>query len=348
MNRTLAMPARLNRKIVLAARPNGVPGPEDFAIVDEHLPALTDGRMLIRHEALGLAPAARLRMSAQASYAAPLALGETVYGQAVGRVVESRHPQYRPGDRVMAMAGGWQLYSVSDGTKVWPIDTRIAPPTVWLGALGVSGMTAWTGLRIIGSPRAGETVVVSAVTGGVGSVAAQLAHAWGCRVVGVAGGSEKCEHAKRHLGIDACVDYRDPGFATDLAAACPDGVDVYFDNVGGKVRDAVWQHLNRDARAVVCGLISEYNALGGREAGPPWFDVLSKRLTVRGFILSDHLERRAEFVEEAGRLYQAGRLRVHEDVSHGLGRVPAAFAAMLQGRNLGKTVVYLETEDPAI
>lgn len=298
--------------------------------------------MLIRHEILGLAPAARLRMSEDASYAAPMALGDTVYGQAVGRVLESRHAPYREGDRVMSMAGGWQTHSISDGAKVWPIDADMAPPSVWLGALGVSGMTAWVGLHDIGRPRPGETVVVSAATGGVGSVAVQLARAWGCRAVGIAGGARKCAHALRHLRLDACVDYREPDFAAALERACPAGVDVYFDNVGGSVRDAVWPRLNRDGRVVVCGLISEYNRQDGRQSGPPWFDILSKRLSIQGFILSDRLDRRDAFVEEAVRLYREGLLHIHEDVSTGLDQVPSAFIAMLEGRNLGKTVVQLD------
>lgn len=334
----------VNHKIVLAARPSGLPVPSDFRTVEETLSLTGERQILIRHEVLGLAPAARSRMGAETdSYAAPMAIGETVYGQAVGRIVGSSHPGFQEGDWVMAMGGSWQRYSLSDGERVFKVDVDLAPPAVWLGLLGSSGLAAWTGLRQIGHPRPGETVVVSAATGAVGSSAAQLAKAWHCDVVGIAGGPRKCLHATEFLGLRACVDYRHPDFPESLAAACPNGVDVYFDNVGGKVRDAVWPQLNQNARVVVCGLISEYNTAGRREPSPPWFDVLVKQLTVRGFLLTDqHLSRRAEFVEEVGELYKKGCLRVQEDASRGLGRVPEAFIAMLRGGNLGKTVVYLD------
>ncbi|TSH99202.1 NADP-dependent oxidoreductase [Verticiella sediminum] len=331
-----------NRRIALAARPRGLPVPSDFALVAEPVPVPGAGQFLVAHEVLGLAPAARLRMSDEAgSYAAPLQIGDTVYGQAVGRVVASRHPDFREGEWVMTMAGGWQDYSVTDGTKVWKIDPALAPPAVWLGALGVSGMTAWIGLREIGRPRAGETVVVSAASGAVGSCAAQFAQAWECRVIGIAGGTDKCRYAVDSLGLAACVDYRAPDFAEQLRAACPQGVDVYFENVGGAVRETVWPLLNQGGRVVVCGLISEYNRQGAPEPGPAWSDVLAKRLCVQGFILSDRVHRQAEFVAEAGELYRRGRLRFREDASFGLEQAPAAFIAMLQGRNLGKSVVHL-------
>ncbi len=320
-----------------------MPVPSDFRLIEETLTLTGERQILIQQEVLGLAPAARLRMGAETeSYAPPMALGETVFGQAVGRVVGSTHPDFEEGDWVMAMGGSWQRYFLSNGDRVFKIDVELASPSVWLGALGASGLAAWTGLREIGHPQPGETMVVSAATGAVGSSAAQMAKAWGCKVVGIAGGPDKCLHATQHLGLDACVDYRHPDFPALLAAACSDGVDVYFDNVGGQVRDAVWSLLNQNARVVVCGLISEYNASGKRELGPPWFDVLIKQLTVRGFLLTEqHMLRRGEFVEEVGELYRTQRLRVHEEVSRGLECVPEAFIAMLGGRNLGKTVVYL-------
>lgn len=333
-----------NQKIVLAARPQGMPVPSDFRMVSETLELGSDRQILIKHEVLGLAPAARLRMRAETdSYAAPMAIGETVFGQAVGRIVCSSHPNFKEGDWVMAMGGSWQRYSLSNGERVFKIDAELAPPSVWLGVLGSSGLAAWTGLREIGRPSPGETVVVSAATGGVGSSAAQMAKAWGCKVVGIAGGPQKCLHATQYLGLDACVDYRQADFAEQLAAACPSGVDVYFDNVGGQVRDAVWGQLNQNARVVVCGLISEYNVGGQRQAGPPWFDVLIKQLTVRGFLLTDnHMTKRPEFVQEVGELYKAGRIKIQEDASRGMESVPEAFIAMLGGANLGKTVVYLD------
>ncbi len=326
-----------NRLIVLKSRPAGMPTPGDFELVERPVPALEPGRILIRHDWLGLAPAARLRMHEGDSYAPPMALGDVIHAQAVGEVVASRHERFRTGDPVLSMHAGWSTYSVSDGATVYPIDPLIAPPTVWLGALGSSGMTAWIGLNEIGALSPSDTVVVSSAAGAVGSVAGQLAAMQGCRVVGIAGGAEKCLLAVGEYGYAACVDYRSPGFAADLARACQGGVDVYFDNVGGAVRDTVWPLMNRFGRVVVCGLISEYNT--GFVQGPAWHRLLTQRLTVRGFIVSDHADRRAEFVAQVGALVRDGRVRMREDTADGLEHAPAAFIRMLQGGNVGKTLV---------
>jgi NADPH-dependent curcumin reductase CurA len=329
----------VNRQIVLRSRPAGVPSLENFEQVDGTVPEARDGQVLLQHRYLGLAPAARLRMGEADSYAKPLALGEVIYGQAVGTVIQSRHPDFQVGDTAVSIRGGWQEYSVASGPGLNKVDASIAPPTVWLGALGTSGMTAYVGLLDLGQPKAGETIVVSAASGAVGSAVGQIARILGCRVVGIAGGPAKCEFAVSEMQFDACVDYRTPDFAQRLAQACPAGIDVCFENVGGVSRDAAWPLLNTRARIVLCGLISEYN--GVARPGPGWFDVLTKRLCLRGFIMSDHLDRRAAFERDMGSWYAQGRVHVREDVSQGLAQTPAAFIGMLEGRNLGKTIVQL-------
>jgi NADPH-dependent curcumin reductase CurA len=336
------MPERsheVNRQIVLARRPVGVPSHEDFSMVEGAVPEPAEGQVLIRHAWLGLAPAARLRMSEEASYSKPLALGEVVYGQAVGTVVASRHPGFVPGDTAVSMNGGWQQFSLGSGAALSKVDLSIAPASAWLGVLGTSGMTAYVGLLDIGTPASSETVLVSAASGAVGSAVGQLAKLKGCRAVGIAGGEVKCRLAVEQYGFDACADYRSPDFARQLALACPRGVDVLFENVGGASRDAAWPLLNQRARVVVCGLISEYN--GAHLPGPAWFPILVKRLSVRGFILSDHLERRPAFLRDMAAWYSQGKVTMKEDVRNGLEQVVPSFIAMLEGRNVGKTVVQL-------
>lgn len=329
----------MNRQIVLASRPDGIPQPENFRLVEAPLPEPADGQVLLRHTWLGLAPSARLRMSVTASYRAPMALGDVVHGQTVGVVIRSRHPAFRAGDIAMVIGGGWQEYGVHAGNDLVRVDPEIAPPSIWLGALGSSGMTAYVGLLDIGAPQPGETVVVSAASGGVGSIVGQIARLQGCRVVGIAGGPAKVRHVLDTLRFDAAIDYRAPDFAEQLAAACPDGVHVYFDNVGGQVRDTVWPLMAQGGRVVVCGLIAEYNTAA--QPGPGWFAILTKRLSVRGFILSDHLDRRADFLRDMGQWYRDGGIVVQEDITEGLESAVPAFIGMLQGKNFGKTVVRL-------
>jgi NADPH-dependent curcumin reductase CurA len=329
----------VNRQIVLARRPQGVPLPEDFRTIATPVPEPAEGQVLIRHTWLGLAPAARLRMSQTASYREPMAVGEVVYGQALGTVVTSRDPGVQPGETVMSASGGWQEYSVAAAGALVKADLQVAPASVWLGALGTSGLTAYVGLIDIGQARAGETVVVSAASGGVGSMVGQIAKQLGCRVVGIAGGAEKVCRLIDTLGFDAGVDYRCDGFAEHLRAACAHGVDIYFDNVGGAVRDTVWPLMNLRGRVVVCGQIAEYNDASA--PGPGWMSILSKRLSVRGFIMSDHLDRQAAFQRDMLRWHREGGVRVLEDVREGFESTVPAFIAMLTGRNLGKTLVRL-------
>ncbi|MBY4599080.1 MDR family NADP-dependent oxidoreductase [Ottowia caeni] len=328
-----------NRRIVLISRPQGTPQAENFRTEVVEIPELAEGEVLLRHSWLGLAPAARLRMTEQASYREPMALGDVVYGQAVGRVVASKEPGLPVGTSVMSIGGGWQEYSIGNAENLVKIDEAIAPPSVWLGALGTSGMTAYIGLLDLGKPRVGETVVVSAASGGVGSNVGQIARLKGCRVVGIAGGQEKVQHLTEVLGFDAAVDYRSPNFAEQLRVACPSGADIYFENVGGAVRDAVWPVMNQGGRIVVCGLIAEYN--DNRQGGPGWFPILSKRLSIQGFIMSDHLHRQQAFLQDMRQWIREGRIQVQEDVSEGLESVVPAFIRLLTGKKFGKSVVKL-------
>ena len=330
-----------NRQIVLRSRPSGMPTADNFEMIERPVPALEPGQILIRHSHLGLAPAARIRMSAAASYAPPLPLGAPIYGQAVGVVTASRHPGYAEGDTVMTSDGSWQEYSVSDASSVRRIDLDLAPATQWLGVLGVSGFTAYVGMQDFIGPRAGETLVVSAASGAVGSVAIQMARIAGCRTVGVAGSAEKCAFVVDELGASACVNHHLPDFAEALAAACPAGVDAYFDNVGGPVRDAVWTMMNDFGRIAVCGLISQYSSADGA-AGPDWFALLTRRLSVRGFMLRDHPDRYDAFITDMVRWVASGEVRYREQLTHGLDCTPQAFIAMLEGRNFGKSIISLD------
>lgn len=330
--------AAVNHQVVLAARPEGLPAPEDFAVQSVPLQRPADGEVLLRHSFFALQPSARLHMRAS-SYRASLGIGQVIPGNAVGEVVESRSPQFRPGDLVVHRDGGWQEFSVCAAPALWRADASIAPPQAWLGVLGTSGLTGYVGLLDIGRPMAGETVVVSAATGSVGSLVGQIARLKGCRVVGIAGGAAKGKLAVEKFGFDACVDYRAPDFASQLQAACPGGIDVYFDNVGGAVRDAVWPHMKQFGRVVVCGLISEYN--GAAAPGPAWMDLLTKRLSVRGFIVVDHLDRFDAFVRDMGAWSRSGAVVAEEHVTDGLESAIGAFIGMLNGQNHGKALVRL-------
>ncbi|MGE4322656.1 MAG: NADP-dependent oxidoreductase [Sphingobium sp.] len=329
-----------NRQIVLRSRPSATPTPDNFELVEQAVPDLEDGQLLIRHEYLGLAPAARIRMSEARSYAPPLPLGSPIYGQAVGVVLKSRNTAFAEGDAVVISDGGWQEYSVSDGTSVNRIDTGLAPATVWLGTLGVSGFTAYVGMQDFLGPRTGETIVVSAASGAVGSVAVQMARIAGCRAVGIAGSAEKCAYVTQQLGAHACADHRASDFADALAAACPTGIDGYFENVGGAVRDTLWPLMNDFGRVAICGLISQYSDAQA-PGGPDWFPILTKRLSVRGFMLRDHPDRYEAFVADMAQWVSTGQVKYREHIAHGLEDTPRAFIDMLSGRNFGKTLVRL-------
>jgi len=331
-----------SRRIVLARRPDGEPVPEDFRLETVTLPEPGEGEVLVRTRFLSLDPYMRGRISDAKSYARSVEIGEVIVGGTVGEVVASRDPSWRPGDLALG-ASGWQEAAVVPATSLTRVDVGGESLSAALGVLGMPGMTAYTGLREIGRPKPGETVVVAAASGAVGSAVGQIARVWGCRAVGIAGGAEKVAYVKDTLGFDAAVDHRAPDFAARLAEACPDGIDVYFENVGGAVWDAVFPLLNFFARIPVCGLIAQYNATGPA-AGPDRLQgfmrqVLTKRLTLRGFIVGDFASLRGDFVRDMGTWVREGRVKHREDIVEGLENAPAAFIGLLKGRNFGKLVV---------
>jgi len=326
----------MNRQVRLRSRPVGMPTAENFEIVDAAMPAIADGQVLRRTLFLSLDPYMRGRMSDAPSYAAPVNLGDVMCGHTVSEVVESRHPSFRVGDRV-AGYDGWQEYAGGDPKDLRKLDPAMRP-TAAIGVLGMPGLTAFVGLVDIGQPKAGETVVVSAASGAVGSVVGQIARVRGCRAVGVAGSEAKCRFVVDELGFDACVNYHTSDLKSALAAACPTGIDVYFDNVGGNVLAAALKLLNRGARIPLCGLISEYNATESTP-GPNLRPLLVSRAMIRGFIVSDHTDRAPAFYQEVGPLVREGRIKYREDIVRGLENAPAALNGLFEGRNFGKLIV---------
>ncbi len=331
------MAGGINRQVLLKSRPDGAPGLDNFELTQAPVPEPGEGEVLMRILYLSLDPYMRGRMSAAKSYARPAALGQPMVGGTVGEIVASRAPGYAVGDIVLGF-GGWQEFALSSANVLRKLDPEAAPVSTALGVLGMPGMTAYVGLTEIGQPKAGETVVVAAAAGAVGSAVGQIAMIKGCRAVGIAGGAEKCRFVAGEFGFDACVDHRAGDFAQRLAAACPDGIDVYFENVGGAVQQAVWPLLNDFARVPVCGLIAQYNATAP-VPGPDMVSVLRKRLLLRGFIVSDFAGRLADFLREAGEWLRSGRLKYREHVVDGIENAPAAFLGLLQGRNFGKMLV---------
>jgi NADPH-dependent curcumin reductase len=331
------MTADINRQIVLRSRPEGTPGLDNFELVQSPVPAPGDGEVVMRTRFLSLDPYMRGRMSAAKSYAKPADVGAPMVGGTVGEITASRHPGFSAGDIVLGY-GGWQDYARSNGAGLRKLDPAAAPVTAALGVLGMPGMTAYTGLLEIGRPKPGETVAVAAASGAVGAVVGQIAKIKGCRAIGIAGGADKCRYVVEELGFDACLDHRAPDLAKQLEAACPAGIDVYFENVGGAVQQAVWPLLNDFARIPVCGLIAQYNATAPTP-GPDMFSVLRKRLTVRGFIVWDFAAREADFLRDVSEWIRTGQLKYREDVVDGLENAPAAFLGLLQGKNFGKLLV---------
>lgn len=336
-----------NRRIVLAARPKGLPAPTDFRLDETPIPEPADGQVLLRTLYLSLDPYMRNLMSeGGTAYAPAIPLGESIVGGTVSRVVSSRHPQFKEGDLVLASAG-WQDYVLSDGTGLAPLGD-LEHPSWALGILGMPAFTAHYGILDIAQPKPGETVVISAATGAVGAVAGQIARLQGARVIGIAGGEDKCRYAVNELGYDSCLDRHDPELANKLAAACPKGIDVYFEGVGGEVFDAVLPLLNLYARVPVCGLIAHYNDEAsplGRDRLPlTMTTVLQKRIRMQGFVILDHYGERFEvFRRDITRWIEEGKVKPREDIVDGLERAPAAFIGLLQGRNFGKLVVKVES-----
>jgi len=338
-------PSGINRRIVLAGRPQGRPELNSFRLEEAPIPEPGPGEMRLRTLWLSLDPYMRGRMSDAPSYAAPVAIGGVMIGGTVARVELSRHPAFKAGDLVLSM-NGWQDYAVSDGRDVVKLPANAPHPTHALGLLGMPGVTAYVGLLDYGKPQAGETVAVAAATGAVGSLVGQIAKLKGCRVVGIAGGAAKCAWAVQELGFDACVDHRSPDLDSALAAACPAGIDVYFENVGGRVFRAVLPLLNDHSRITVCGLISLYNDTAkpsdGESALAFMRRILIRRITVRGFIVSDSLgERGPEAQRTLDGWHRSGRIKYREDIVRGLENAPGAFIGLLEGRNFGKLIVDL-------
>jgi NADPH-dependent curcumin reductase CurA len=326
-----------SRQILLRRRPVGIPVADDFEIVDAPLPPVSDGEVLRRTIYLSLDPYMRGRMSDAPSYAAPVGLGQVMVGRTVAQVIESKHPDFRPGD-FLAANDGWQSHGVSDGKSVQKLDPNIAPISTALGLMGMPGLTAYVGLLDIGQPKRGETVVVSAAAGAVGSAVGQIARIKGCRAVGVAGSQEKCDYVVRELGFDACVSHRAEDLTGALRAACPNGIDVYFDNVGGAVLKAVFRLMNQNARIPLCGTIADYNQ-AELPPGPNLRPLLVKRALIKGFIISDHGDRLPAFLRDCGAWFREGKLKYREDIVDGLENAPAAILKLFEGRNFGKLLV---------
>ena len=307
----------LNRQILLASRPTGPVTPANFRLVDTPLTPLAEGQLRVRVHYLSLDPYMRMRMDDTKSYAPPQALDEVMVGGTVGEVVESRHSGFTPGEKVVGRLG-WQEYATSDGADLRKVDDTRIPLSGYLGAVGMPGVTAWIGLNEICAPKPGETVVVSAASGAVGSVVGQLAKLKGCRAVGIAGGPEKCAYVTGTLGLDACIDYKSATWQADLAAATPDGIDAYFDNVGGVILDAVLARMNAFGRIAVCGMISGYDTAPLPMANPRL--ILTSRLKIEGFIVSEHREHWPAAQAELAALVAADTLRFRETVAMGLGQ----------------------------
>lgn len=341
-NPTLAADAAVNRKFVLASRPVGKPTVENFRLEQVPIPPVGEGQVLLKTRYLSLDPYMRGRMNAGESYAARVELGDTMVGGTVSEVVKSRNSAFSEGQLVTAFSG-WQDYAVSDGAGLMKVDPRISQPSHALGVLGMPGLTAYVGLLDLGQPKAGDTVVLAASTGAVGSVVGQIAKLKGCRVVGIAGAAAKCKYAVEELGYDACVSHYDKDMAAQLAAACPDGIDVYFENVGGSSWEAVMPLLNNRARVPVCGLIAHYNEVE-LPPGPDRMSllqrmILTKSIKMQGFIVSDYQHRIPAFVADVGQWMAEGKIKYKEQVVEGLENAPEAFLGLFSGANFGKLVV---------
>ncbi|WP_300668284.1 NADP-dependent oxidoreductase [Desulfoluna sp.] len=332
-----------NRSIVLASRPHGAPSSKNFRMENTPVPKPAEGEVLLRTEYLSLDPYMRGRMSDAPSYTDPVTIDHVMVGSTISQVETSRHPDYTVGEWVLAYSG-WQDYALSEGSDLTRLGKAPKNPSYALGILGMPGFTAYMGLLDIGQPKEGETLVVAAATGPVGATVGQIGKLKGCRIVGIAGGNEKCRHATEVLGFDACLDHKSSDFARQLSQACPGGIDIYFESVGGHVFDAVLPLLNTKARIPVCGLISQYNATQLPD-GPDRLSllmgtILIKRLTVRGFIIfDDYGHRYGEFAQAMSQWLSRGQITYREHLINGLENAPDAFIGMLEGQNFGKLVI---------
>jgi len=328
-----------NKRIVLASRPQGWVTEDNFRLETGTVAKPAEGEVLVKNLWLSLDPYMRGRMSDAKSYVKGVDIGEVMVGQTVGEVVESKHPGFKAGDKVLTQLG-WQLAGIAKGEALTKVREGAAPLSYYLGVLGMPGLTAYFGMKEIGQPKPGETVVVSAASGAVGSVVGQLARIWGCRAVGIAGGKQKCDYVVKELGFDACVDYKAGNLYRDLKEACPKGVDVNFENVGGEVLDTTLRLMNLFSRVVVCGLISEYNATqpyGYKNMR----SVLVNRIRVQGMIVFDWQKRYGEGIQELGGYLAQGKLKYRESVVEGLENAPRGLIELLKGGNFGKQLVRL-------
>jgi NADPH-dependent curcumin reductase CurA len=326
-----------NTQVLFHSRPEGMPKESNFEIADRPVAAPADGEALCRAIYLSVDPYMRGRMNPGKSYAAPAKLGEPMVGQTVSEVVESKDPHFAPGDFVLGF-GGWQRYAALGGKDLRKIDATAAPLSYYLGVLGMPGLTAYVGLLDIGQPKEGETVVVSAAAGAVGSIAGQIAKIKRCRVVGTAGTEEKCTWVTDQLRFDACIDYKTEDLDEALKKACPDGIDIYVDNVGGAVLEAVLKRINIHARIPLIGMISQYNNTKP-SPGPNLGPLLVNRATIRGMVVIDHTDRYPEFLHDVSQWLRDGAIRYREDVVQGLENAPRAFIGLLRGENIGKRIV---------
>jgi NADPH-dependent curcumin reductase CurA len=337
--------ATLNKQILLASRPQGEPTVDNFKQVEQPVPALAEGQVLVRNHFLSLDPYMRGRMNEGKSYAQPQPLNEVMIGGTVGEVVESKNSHFKVGDKVVGI-GGWQQYQLVDANQrgvLQKVDTTHVPLSAYLGAVGMPGVTGWYGLVKIIDPKPGETVVVSAASGAVGGAVGQLAKVRGCRAVGIAGGPDKCRYVVEELGFDACIDYKQHKDVKSLNAAlkdaCPKGIDGYFENVGGMILDAVMLRMNAFGRMAMCGMISGYNGEPIPLSAPQL--ILVNRLKIEGFIVSEHMEAWPVALKELGMLVATGKLKYRETVAEGIESAPEAFLGLLKGRNFGKQLVKL-------
>ncbi|MEO8135374.1 MAG: NADP-dependent oxidoreductase [Betaproteobacteria bacterium] len=328
-----------NVQVLLANRPEGWVTESNFEIVERDIPKPAAGEILVRNHWLSLDPYMRGRMGTGKSYSAPVEIGAVMVGGTVGEIVESTHPRLKTGQFVVGSLG-WQLYATSNGEGLAVVDPKLVPAQAYLGAVGMPGVTAYIGLLEHCQPRAGETVVVSAASGAVGGVVGQLAKMQGCRAVGIAGGAAKCEYVVKELGFDACVDYKAGKLHEDLKAACPDGIDCYFENVGGVVMDTVLRHLNAFSRVALCGLIADYN-LTDPYGIKMIRAILVNRVNMRGFIVSDRMDLYQRAVPRLAKLVAAGKIKYRETIAEGLRAAPKSFIGLLKGENFGKQLVKL-------
>lgn len=336
----------INHQVILVNRPKGMPILADLKFIASPIPEPKDGQLLLKVTYLSLDPYMRGKMNEGKSYTTPLNIGDVITGQSVCRVEKSQHKNFKIGDLVTAFTG-WQEYAVINGDSAQAISPALPKPTYALGVFGMPGFTAYDGLLHIGIPKAGETVAVAAATGAVGSLVGQIAKIKGCHAIGIAGGKEKCDFAVKELGFDACIDHRAAHFPELLKAACPNGIDVYFENVGGAVLEAVLPLLNNFARIPVCGLIAYYNlqANTGSDFAPKLLlNTLAKRLKIQGFINGDDQSAYMDFIKEMAEWYKAGKIKYREDIIQGLARAPEAFIGLLQGKNFGKLIVQVAEE----